>query len=314
MQNKPKQIKSSLEEKIEILFENIKKVFKGKKEAIRVAILTLISKGHLLIEDIPGVGKTTLAKSIARSFDLAFARIQFNSDTLPSDIIGVSIYDENKKEFVYKKGPVFTNILLADEINRANPRTQSGLLEAMNEHQVSVDGNIYILPEPFMIIATQNPFESHGTYPLPHSQLDRFMTRLELGYPEREKEIEIIKEDPNTSKISPVISKKELLDLQRKREDIYVSYKILEYIERICEASRRHKDVYLGLSPRGALFLKKLAQANALLSARDYVTPDDIKYVAPYVMSHRIIFKRSKDAFSKEASVLEIISDAKVPI
>ena len=273
---------------------NIEQVLFGKPEAIRLAIVALLARGHLLIEDIPGVGKTTLAQALARSLGGSFQRIQFTSDLLPSDILGVSIYDPRQGQFEFKPGPLFANVVLADEINRTTPKTQSSLLEAMNDFQVSVDHHTYPLPEPFMVLATQNPMEYHGTHPLPESQMDRFLLRLRLGYPDREEEKRILRA-PAASKaldrLQPVLSGQELLGLQQMVEEVRLEESLVDYLMAIVESTRRCEALALGASPRGALSLYRAAQALALIQGRDYCIPDDVKRLAIPVLAHRLQVK-----------------------
>ncbi|MGH7369908.1 MAG: AAA family ATPase [Candidatus Methylomirabilaceae bacterium] len=281
-------------ERIDRLQANIEQVLFGKPEPIRLAIVVLLARGHLLIEDIPGVGKTTLAQALARSLGVSFQRIQFTSDMLPSDILGVSIYDPRQGEFEFKPGPLFANIILADEINRTTPKTQSSLLEAMNDFQVSVDHHTYPLPHPFMVMATQNPMEYHGTHPLPESQMDRFLLRLRLGYPDREEEKRILRAPAASAtleRLHPVLSAEELLGLQEIVERVRVEESLADYLMAIVEATRRHEGLTLGVSPRGALALYRAAQALALIEGRDYCIPDDVKRLALPVLAHRVLVK-----------------------
>ncbi len=308
--------------KIELLQKNIEQAIKGKAEVVKMAIVTLLARGHLLLEDIPGVGKTTLAHSLARSLNSTFKRIQFTSDLLPSDIIGVSVYNQQKNEFEFKKGPIFSNIILADEINRTSPKTQSSLLEAMNECQVTVDNETYRLPEPFMVIATQNPMEYHGTFPLPESQLDRFMMRLSLGYPAEEDEKQILLAQRlvlPVQEIVPVLSSQEILELQMETERVAVDESLIDYLLSIVAATRASELLGLGVSPRGSIFLYKTAKALAFIEGRDYCLPDDIKRLAPFVFSHRVIINARLESFGKrgedaEKIIEEIVEGLPVPI
>ena len=257
---------------------------------IRLSLVALLARGHLLIEDVPGVGKTTLAHSIARAIDASFHRIQFTSDMLPSDVLGVTIYNAHSESFEFKPGPVFTNILLADEINRTTPKTQSALLECMNEGQVTVDGRSLPLPDPFFVVATQNPAEHHGAYPLPESQLDRFLLRLRIGYPDPASEREILRNQGSaTDAVSPVCNAAELLALQKQAERVRANEAILDYILAIVERTRNHESLMLGVSPRGSQALFRAAQAHALVNGRDYIVPDDVKRLVIPVFGHRII-------------------------
>ena len=274
------------------IVRNVEQVVVGKRSEIELTVVTLASQGHLLIEDVPGVGKTVLAKALARSMGLLFKRIQFTPDLLPSDVTGVSIYNQGSGEFEYRPGPVVAQVVLADEINRATPKTQAALLEAMEEHQITVDGITHALPRPFIVLATQNPIEYEGTFPLPESQLDRFTLRVHLGYPARDEEIEILNRQQQVhplESLEAVTSSEELLDVQRVVREIFVDDLIRRYIVDLAGATRKHPDVYVGASPRASLALCRAAQAWALLHDRDYVTPDDIKALAPSVFSHRMI-------------------------
>lgn len=279
-------------ESIQALEDNIASVILGKRNVVRRAIAGLLGKGHLLIEDVPGIGKTTLARAIAKSIDCAFQRIQFTSDLLPSDIIGVTIYNQHTQDFEFKAGAIFANVILADEINRTTPKTQSCLLEAMNDLQVSVDGVTYRLPEPFLVLATQNPVEFHGTYPLPESQLDRFMLKIRMGYPPSEDEKNMVIGQQVTAPVEslePVITTKDVCAMQNMVLDIRVEAVLVEYLMAIVDATRHSPGIELGVSPRGAMSFYRAAQANALVMGRDYCVPDDIKDLAISCLSHRII-------------------------
>ncbi|RME78280.1 MAG: MoxR family ATPase [Planctomycetota bacterium] len=277
---------------LDVLQNNIRKAFSGDEEVLHLLLVALISGGHILIEDVPGVGKTTLAKALAKSISATFARVQFTPDLLPSDILGISIYSPKNQDFIFKKGPIFSHILLADELNRTSPRTQSALLEAMNEGQVTVDGNTYPLDKPFMVLATQNPMGFDGTYSLPEAQLDRFFMKIHLGYPKRELEREIlgrIKRDA-TLDLKPVLDLKDVLVMQDEAEKVEVHNDLISYILDIVEKTR-HLSSFLGISPRGALALKKASQSYAYLQGRNYVIPDDIRKMAIPVLAHRLIPK-----------------------
>jgi MoxR-like ATPase len=305
--------------KIKSLEKNIEMVIKGKPEAVRAALIAFLSRGHVLIEDVPGVGKTTLAQALARSTDLSFKRIQFTSDLLPSDILGVSILDQKTGEFNFKPGPVFANIIVADEINRATPKTQSALLEAMSESKVTVDGKAYELPRPFMVIATQNPFEYRGTFPLPENQLDRFSMRISIGYPDYEGEKEIlVKFSPARpwDGIQPVVSKEEVMLLQAIVEKVRVDDSILDYILVIIKETRNPKVFELGVSPRGAIALKRAAQSRALIEGRTYCIPDDVKEMVVPVLAHRIILKHDRmvGKVKEEEALREVLERETVPI
>jgi MoxR-like ATPase len=283
---------TSAKESIARLSRNIERVIIGKSDAVRLTIIALMAEGHLLIEDVPGVGKTSLARALAKSLDLDFRRIQFTNDILPSDITGVSIYDQEEKRFHFQKGPLFANIVLADEINRSTPRTQSALLEAMNEKQVSVDNTTYSLDDPFMVIATQNPTESYGAFPLPESQLDRFMMFISMGYPSIEDERILLTRNPSRlhpADLSPVLSREDLLSLQSQVETVTIEPVLIDYILSILTETRNSDHLELGVSPRGGLILQKAAQASALFHGRNYCIPDDIKELALPVLAHRVI-------------------------
>lgn len=308
-------------EKIQRLCENMESVILGKPGGVRLVIIGLLSGGHVLIEDVPGVGKSTLARALARSIQGTFRRIQFTPDLLPSDITGIAVYDRDEKKFVFKPGPIFTHILLADEINRTTPRTQSALLEAMNVGQVSVDGTTYPLPRPFMVLATQNPLEYTGTYPLPESQLDRFHLRVHLNYPSREDEKKILLSrrlaDPLET-LEPVISAEEISKLIERVREVVLEVSILEYIQDIIEATRRHRRLVVGASPRASLNLYRTAQARAYVEGRDYVLPDDVKVLAVPVLAHRIVtreeFRTAAPSRDSVRIIQEILSAVKVPI
>ena len=276
----------------ERIIDNVKQVILGKDEAIRLGVIALMCQGHVLIEDVPGVGKTMLAKSLARSTGCSFSRIQFTPDLLPSDITGVSIFNQKTSEFQFRAGPIIAQVVLADEINRATPKTQSALLEAMEEHQVTVEGITHPLPGPFIVMATQNPIEYEGTFPLPEAQLDRFLLRIRLGYPTMEQEIAIMDSQQlhhPFEDLAPVAGPQEVLSLQDATRKIYVDPLVKQYIASLVEGSRKHRDVALGCSPRASLALQRTAQAMTLLQGRDYVLPDDVKDLAEPVMAHRLV-------------------------
>lgn len=277
---------------VSALEQNISQVLLGKQEPIRLAIVALLGEGHVLIEDAPGVGKTALAKALARSLDAKFRRMQFTPDLLPSDILGSSVYLPNRGEFEFRPGPIFTSILLADEINRTTPRTQSALLEAMSEGQVSVDGQTHKLPPPFFVLATQNPFEYEGTYPLPENQLDRFMLCIEVGYPNREAEkraLTLHRTGEPVDQLPAVVNTDQLRELQHEVREVRVDDSISNYLLDIVEATRKHEQLSLGLSTRGALTLYRAVQSHALVEGRDYAIPDDVKRMVPYVVAHRVL-------------------------
>ena len=291
---------------------NVARALVGKPEVVRLAVIGLLARGHLLIEDVPGVGKTTLAHALAKSLGVSFQRIQFTSDLLPSDILGVSIFDGKTGEFVFKPGPLFSNIVLADEINRTTPKTQSSLLEAMNEYQVSLDHHTYPLPRPFMVLATQNPLEYQGTHPLPESQLDRFLLKIRIGYPDRNDEKEILKGTGVTAleQIEPVLSAEEVTDLQAATEKVRVEESLLDYVMAIVGATRRSPLLALGVSPRGALALLRASQARALVDGREYVVPDDIKRLAVPALAHRVLVRARLERAAGSELEADAIIDA----
>lgn len=308
---------TTVKEPLRKLKTTLDSIILGKEEVIKFCIVTLLARGHLLIEDIPGVGKTTLAYSLAKATSCTFQRIQFTSDLLPSDIIGVNIYNPEKRDFEFKPGPIFANIVLADEINRTNPKTQSALLEAMNERRVSIDRRTYEIPQPFMVIATQNPIEYYGTFPLPESQLDRFMMHLRIGYPEPELERKAILKGSRFDEIenlTPVISPEEILEMQKEVTDIKVHEDILKYLHEIILATRRHDMIRLGVSPRGGQLALLAAKAHAFFNDRDFVTPSDIKTVAPLVFGHRIILKTKTYINDGREFIREILTKIPVPV
>ena len=280
----------------QLVIDNTSKVIVGKRDVIELAVATLIAQGHLLVEDVPGVGKTMLAKSLATSIGCSFNRIQCTPDLLPSDITGLSIYNQQNGQFEFRQGPLMSQVVLADEINRATPKTQSALLESMEEHQITVDGVTHPLHAPFMVLATQNPIEYEGTFPLPEAQLDRFLMRINLGYPSVEEELKIISEQEIAHPITvleSVTTPAGIVEMQETVNTIYVDSLIREYIVKLTESTRSHPEVYLGASPRASLGLFKTARALALIRERDYVIPDDVKFLAPTVLSHRIILASS---------------------
>jgi len=309
-------------EKIHRLQAAIETVIKGKSETVKLALVTLLAKGHLLIEDVPGVGKTTLANALARALDLSFRRIQFTSDLLPSDVIGLSIFNQRSGNFEWNAGPIFSNIVLADEINRATPKTQSALLEAMSEEQITIEGVSRPLPQPFMVVATQNPTEHHGTYPLPESQLDRFMLRLHVGYPNLNDEREILRDRERRNplqSVEAVMSEDDILQLQRKVSEVRVDDVLVDYLLNIVALTRETDTLELGISPRGTLALFRSAQAVALIEGRDFCIADDIKRLVLPVFAHRVIVNsrqagNKRRSFEAEQILQEILLKTKVPV
>lgn len=307
------------QQKARALEENIQRVIVGKRQAIRLSLVPLLCRSHLLLEDVPGVGKTTLAKALARSIAGTFRRVQFTPDLLPLDITGSYIFNQRTQEFEFKQGPVFTNVLLADEINRATPRTQSSLLECMEEFQVSLDGRTHRLPEVFFVVATQNPVEQTGTFPLPETQLDRFMLRLRLGYPSETEEVQIFDRQAERHPIEslqPVLELHEVLQLREAVQRVFVHPSVKEYIARIVRATRESPEILMGASPRGTLALIRAAQAYAFLSGQEFVTPDVVKTVAPAVLAHRLILKPQAMLRGSSGSdvVRSILSTLEVPV
>jgi len=300
------------------LFENIEKVIIGKKQVIELAVISVFSNGHVLIEDAPGVGKTMLARSLARSLDCSFKRIQFTPDMLPSDITGVSVYNQKTSDFEFRAGPIMAQIVLADEINRATPKVQSALLECMDEKQITVDGVTHKMPKPFHVLATQNPIEYEGTFPLPETELDRFALRISLGYPSEADEVAIMERQQYQhpiETIEPVVSGEQMQNLQKVVRNIYVDELVRQYIASIVNATRSHPSIYLGASPRGSLALFRTAQARALVQGRDYVLPDDIKALAEPVLAHRLIIRMIDTSHDKSGRTVikELLDTIPVP-
>ncbi|MCY9165949.1 AAA family ATPase [Bacillus atrophaeus] len=299
--------------------EHIDKVMIGKRDIAILSLAAILAKGHVLLEDVPGVGKTMMVRSLAKSIGADFKRIQFTPDLLPSDVTGVSIYNSKTMEFEYRPGPIMGHIVLADEINRTSPKTQSALLEAMEEGSVTVDGKTMPLAEPFLVMATQNPVEYEGTYPLPEAQLDRFLFKLRMGYPSVEEELEVLalqEKNHPIETLEPVITKEQFVRLQQEVQHVQVDASIKAYIVDLTHKTRQHPSVYLGVSPRGSIALMKAAQAYALMHNRDYVIPDDIQYLAPYSLPHRMILHSEAkfEGMQSEVVIREIISNAKVPV
>jgi MoxR-like ATPase len=299
--------------------ENVNKVIVGKKEIIDLALIALLCEGHVLLEDVPGIGKTTMAKAIARSLGCTFQRIQFTPDLLPSDVTGIYYFNQKAQDFEFRPGPVITQIVLADEINRATPRTQSALLEAMQERQVTVDGNTMALPRPFLVLATQNPIELEGTFPLPEAQIDRFLLKIKLGYPTLEEENEILlrfeQSDP-LDRLAPVTSPEELIEMQTAVRQVRVEQSVREYAVQVARATREHAAVALGVSPRGTMALYRTAQARAAIQGREFVIPDDVKALAQYVLTHRIIINSQTRLRGRttEEVVRDVVDQVPVPV
>ncbi len=308
---------NEIQQVAERVADNVEQVIIGKRRAVDLLLVSLLCRGHVLLEDVPGVGKTVLAKSIARSIGASFKRIQFTPDLLPSDVTGVSIFNQQTNQFEFRPGPVIAQIVLADEINRATPKTQSSLLESMEERQITVDGVTYPLPNPFIVLATQNPIEYEGTFPLPEAQLDRFLLRIHLGYPEKKQELQILdsqrKQHPLET-LTQVITIENLMAMQEQVKDVYVDDAIKDYIVSIVIATRHHDDIYLGASPRGSLALFRTVQAAAAIQGRDYATPDDVKLLAEPVLGHRLIINPA--ARIRNVQATQVISDvlSSVPV
>lgn len=307
------------QEKMHSIIDNIERVIIGKRDIAELCVVALIAQGHVLLEDVPGVGKTVMVRALAKSVGAQFKRIQFTPDLLPSDVIGVSIYNPKDMEFQFRPGPIMGNIVLADEINRTSPKTQSALLEGMEEATVTIDGETMMIPKPFFVMATQNPIEYEGTYPLPEAQLDRFLLKLRMGYPSHAEEIEVLKRAEKSAPLEdlkPVISLEDLILLQKEVKEIMVDDTIKNYIVDLANRTRKDSYIYLGVSPRGSLALMKASQALAMLRGRDFVTPDDVQYLAPFVFSHRMILRSEAryDGITTEEIIERILTKTNVPI
>ncbi|MGG0411180.1 AAA family ATPase [Peribacillus simplex] len=312
-------IYKQVNQKLEMVLGNIEKVIIGKRDIAELSIVALLSGGHVLLEDVPGVGKTVMVRALAKSIGASFKRIQFTPDLLPSDVTGVSIFNPKEQEFIFRPGPIMGHIILADEINRTSPKTQSALLEAMEEASVTIDGVTRGLEKPFFVMATQNPIEYEGTYPLPEAQLDRFLLKMKMGYPGVEEEIEVLHRAQYTApleKLESVITLDELIELQSEVKAVIVDDTIKRYIVELANQTRTHEAVYLGVSPRGSIALMKAAQAYALIQRRDYVLPDDVQYLVPFVFSHRLILKpeANYDGFDAGMVINEIVATTQVPV
>lgn len=298
------------------IMDNVETVIIGKREAVELVVLAMVSNGHVLVEDVPGVGKTSLISALAKSIDCGFSRIQFTPDIMPSDVTGFSIFNQKDREFEFRPGAVMSNVILADEINRASAKTQSALLEVMEERQVTVDGNTYPMQEPFMVLATQNPLESYGTYPLPEAQIDRFLIKISIGYPSFEQEAKVIKIGKSAKKaIQPVVKGQDILDIREAAENVFVHDMVINYIVQLVTATRNHADIQIGSSPRGCIALYNLAKSYALYKGRNYVQPDDVKYLAPFVLCHRIsLMQEAKiDGKTPQQVMTDIMNSITVP-
>ena len=308
-----------MHQEVEKILANIEKVMIGKREVAELSLTALLAKGHVLLEDVPGVGKTMMVKSLAKSVGLQFKRIQFTPDLLPSDVVGVSIYNPSTMQFEFRPGPLLGNIILADEINRTSPKTQSALLEGMEEASVTIDGNTIEIPKPFFVMATQNPIEYEGTYPLPEAQLDRFLLKIKMGYPMQDEEMDILRRAEKSAPIytiQSVVSAEQILEMQTLVQHVHVEDNVKHYIVQLARTTRQDSRVYLGVSPRASIALMKAAQAYAFIKGRDYVKPDDVQYLAKYVFSHRIILKPEAryEGFTEEKIVDQIVEQIPVPV
>ena len=308
-----------MHQEVEKILANIEKVMIGKREVAELSLTALLAKGHVLLEDVPGVGKTMMVKSLAKSVGLQFKRIQFTPDLLPSDVVGVSIYNPSTMQFEFRPGPLLGNIILADEINRTSPKTQSALLEGMEEASVTIDGNTIEIPKPFFVMATQNPIEYEGTYPLPEAQLDRFLLKIKMGYPMQDEEMDILRRAEKTAPIQTiqsVVTAEQILEMQTLVQHVHVEDNVKHYIVQLARTTRQDSRVYLGVSPRASIALMKAAQAYAFIKGRDYVKPDDIQYLAKFVFSHRIILNPEAryEGFTEEKIVDQIVEQIPVPV
>lgn len=308
-----------MNEQIEGIIKNIEKVMIGKREIAELSIVSLLAGGHVLLEDVPGVGKTMMVRALSKSLGASFKRIQFTPDLLPSDVIGVSIYNPKTLQFEFRPGPIVGNIVLADEINRTSPKTQAALLESMEEGSITVDGETIQLPKPFFVMATQNPIEYEGTYPLPEAQLDRFLLKIKMGYPTKEEEIEVLNRAEKSVPIDdlfPVITIEQLNDLREQAKQVHVENNIKEYIVSIAQHTRHHENVYLGVSPRASIALMRAAQSYAFMKGRDYVIPDDVQYLAKFVFGHRIILKPETryEGITEEQVIESVLRYVHVPV
>lgn len=308
-----------MNEQIEEIIRNIEKVMIGKREIAELSIVSLLAGGHVLLEDVPGVGKTMMVRALSKSLGASFKRIQFTPDLLPSDVIGVSIYNPKTLQFEFRPGPIVGNVVLADEINRTSPKTQAALLESMEEGSITVDGETIQLPKPFFVMATQNPIEYEGTYPLPEAQLDRFLLKIKMGYPTKEEEIEVLSRAERSVPIDdlfPVLTIEQLNDLRKQVKEVHVENNIKEYIVSIAQNTRHHDNVYLGVSPRASIALMRAAQSYAFMKGRDYVIPDDVQYLAKFVFGHRIILKPETryEGVTEEQVIESVLRYVHVPV